>query len=98
MRVARKNAVQEGVQQVSNMGATADAIAVLPTVQLVTETDLAAVFMNAATCPVCLLDFEVGDEVKTLPCHRSHCFHTPCVHTWLAEHNTRPICRAELPR
>eukprot|EP01098_Paradermamoeba_levis_P017069 TRINITY_DN957_c0_g1_i1.p1 TRINITY_DN957_c0_g1~~TRINITY_DN957_c0_g1_i1.p1 ORF type:complete len:380 (+),score=117.19 TRINITY_DN957_c0_g1_i1:118-1257(+) len=33
------------------------------------------------SCTVCLVDFEIGDKVKTLPC--KHYFHENCIDTWL---------------
>ena len=38
---------------------------------------------------------EAGEEWKVLPC--SHAFHTDCILPWVSEHNTCPVCRAELP-
>ncbi|XP_074275385.1 RING-H2 finger protein ATL65-like [Silene latifolia] len=44
-------------------------------------------------CAVCLLDFEDGDYMRTLP-HCSHSFHVDCIDVWLRAHATCPICRA----
>lgn len=32
-------------------------------------------------CSICLEDFVVGSEVRTLPC--THFFHLSCIDTWL---------------
>ncbi|KAJ7647312.1 hypothetical protein FB45DRAFT_893034 [Roridomyces roridus] len=46
------------------------------------------------TCPICILDFEEGDDLRVLPCEGSHRFHTTCVDRWLLELSTAcPICR-----
>lgn len=44
-------------------------------------------------CPVCLADFERGEEVQTLPlcCHR---FHKECIGPWLRTSRTCPVCRS----
>jgi len=42
-------------------------------------------------CPICLLDYEEGDEVRTLPC--SHEFHKHCVDSWLENNSSCPACR-----
>ncbi|KAJ4457161.1 hypothetical protein PAPYR_7460 [Paratrimastix pyriformis] len=45
-------------------------------------------------CPVCLCDFEEGDQVRYLPC--LHQFHVACVDKWLLEKATCPICKLPL--
>ncbi len=48
-----------------------------------------------ATCPICIVDFENGDDVRVLPCEGKHRFHQECVDPWLLELSTScPICRA----
>merc|ERR1712226_663522 len=47
------------------------------------------------TCVICLDDFEVGDELRILPCN--HVYHTNCVDPWLLQ-NLRvcPQCRKKV--
>ncbi|EAU91210.2 RING-7 protein [Coprinopsis cinerea okayama7 len=46
------------------------------------------------TCPICIVDFEEGDDVRVLPCEGKHCFHQSCVDPWLLELSSScPICR-----
>merc|ERR1712129_649204 len=47
------------------------------------------------TCSVCLVDFEVGDDARQLPC--SHIIHVQCIDGWLARRWACPLCRRELP-
>lgn len=44
-------------------------------------------------CAVCLLEFEEGESMRTLPlcCHS---FHVDCIDMWLRSHATCPLCRA----
>lgn len=45
-------------------------------------------------CPICLLDFEDGDDLRVLPCEGSHQFHAPCIDQWLLEISSScPLCR-----
>lgn len=47
------------------------------------------------TCVICLTDFEVGEQVKALPCH--HGFHAVCIDPWLNERSDEcPICKASV--
>jgi len=46
------------------------------------------------TCPICIVDFEDGDDVRILPCEGKHVFHQTCVDPWLLELSSScPICR-----
>lgn len=46
------------------------------------------------TCPICIIDFEDGDDLRVLPCEGHHRFHKDCVDPWLLELSTScPICR-----
>ncbi|KAJ1687217.1 hypothetical protein LUZ63_018607 [Rhynchospora breviuscula] len=46
-------------------------------------------------CAVCLSEFLDDDTLRILPGCR-HVFHVSCIDTWLAEHNTCPVCRSNL--
>lgn len=46
------------------------------------------------TCPICIVDFEEGDDLRLLPCEGKHKFHQQCVDPWLLELSSScPICR-----
>ncbi|KAI0958926.1 hypothetical protein AcV7_004607 [Taiwanofungus camphoratus] len=46
------------------------------------------------TCPICIVDFEEGDDLRVLPCEGHHRFHRECVDQWLLELSSScPICR-----
>lgn len=46
------------------------------------------------TCPICILDFEEGDDLRVLPCEGQHKFHQRCVDPWLLELSSScPLCR-----
>jgi len=48
-------------------------------------------------CSVCRCELSVGDDVRVMPCADSHVFHDECLQPWLAQHNSCPVCRHELP-
>ncbi|KAF8556392.1 hypothetical protein OG21DRAFT_1596485 [Imleria badia] len=48
------------------------------------------------TCPICIVDFEEGDDLRVLPCEGKHRFHQSCVDPWLLElSGSCPICRQD---
>jgi hypothetical protein len=50
--------------------------------------------MGRETCPICIVDFEEGDDLRVLPCEGNHQFHQTCVDPWLLELSSScPICR-----
>ena len=46
---------------------------------------------SRASCSVCLSDIESGENMKKLPC--GHCYHSPCIDTWLLRSRICPTCR-----
>ncbi|TRM69963.1 hypothetical protein BD626DRAFT_475878 [Schizophyllum amplum] len=50
--------------------------------------------MGTDTCPICIVDFEEGDDLRVLPCEGRHQFHQKCVDPWLLQLSSScPICR-----
>jgi len=45
-------------------------------------------------CPICLVEYEEDDEIRTLPC--DHYFHKECVDSWMSSHISCPACRASV--
>jgi hypothetical protein len=58
------------------------------------EADPLPEAIGRETCPICIVDFEDGDDVRILPCEGKHVFHQACVDPWLLELSSScPICR-----
>jgi len=45
-------------------------------------------------CPICLLEYSEGDELRVLPCN--HFMHKSCLDAWLANNPSCPSCRYSL--
>ncbi|KAG8837938.1 hypothetical protein FRC18_007281 [Serendipita sp. 400] len=62
-----------------------------------TETNtLDPAAIGKETCPICIVDFEEGDDIRVLPCEGKHRFHKDCVDLWLLELSSScPICRED---
>lgn len=46
------------------------------------------------SCAICILDYTIGDKLKTLPC--SHQYHKNCVDKWLKLRSNCPMCKFDL--
>ncbi|KAI8993874.1 hypothetical protein BD414DRAFT_480700 [Trametes punicea] len=60
------------------------------------EKDVVPDAIGRETCPICIVDFEEGDDLRVLPCEGHHRFHRDCVDQWLLELSSScPICRQD---
>lgn len=58
------------------------------------DQDLVPDAIGRETCPICIVDFEEGDDLRVLPCEGHHRFHQQCVDPWLLELSSScPLCR-----
>lgn len=66
---------------------TLDYDACLEKKDIISEDDI----REEAHCPVCIDDFEIGDEYEELVC--GHKYHHDCIHPWLTANYTCPMCK-----
>ncbi|EKM54538.1 uncharacterized protein PHACADRAFT_196968 [Phanerochaete carnosa HHB-10118-sp] len=60
------------------------------------DQDLVPDAIGRETCPICIVDFEEGDDLRVLPCEGHHRFHQQCVDQWLLElSGSCPLCRQD---
>ncbi|KAJ7096297.1 hypothetical protein C8R44DRAFT_812656 [Mycena epipterygia] len=58
------------------------------------SSDVIPAAIGRETCPICIVDFEQGDDLRVLPCN--HSFHSSCVDPWLLDLSTAcPLCRQD---
>lgn len=67
----------------------------LDTMQKEGSTVLDGDIAKQVCCPICDEGLSLNEGILRLPC--KHVFHDSCLSPWLADHNTCPICRSELP-
>lgn len=51
--------------------------------------------VNVNECPICLGEYQQGEELRILP-RCSHGFHVKCIDKWFLSHSSCPICRQQL--
>merc|ERR1712129_306992 len=97
------NAMREqiGMQQQEekqNHGLSEQIIRSLPTYEYKqskkTKQNMEDADEEGESCRICLQEFKVGDEMRTLPCF--HSFHRECVDQWLHINTKCPICKHSL--
>lgn len=49
--------------------------------------------VSTPDCCICLNNFERGEMLVALPCHKKHSFHSACVRQWLRKQNCCPLCQ-----
>lgn len=52
-------------------------------------------------CSICFMDFENGEEIKQLDCHKMHIFHPECIAQWIKAAGKKkdsfcPLCRKKI--
>jgi hypothetical protein len=50
---------------------------------------------SMSDCPICISEFEEGDEIRILPTCK-HMFHVTCINMWFASHSSCPSCCQKL--
>ena len=74
--------------------ACSDQEAKTPRITDLTETEASDDTYFQTTCPICLNEYEEGDEISWSPNrHCNHFFHRACIVEWLLSHNECPCCR-----
>lgn len=79
-----------GLGRLENPPASKAAIESLPTIEIVQFH-----IVTESCCAVCKEEFELGTEVREMPC--KHLYHSECILPWLSLRNSCPVCRHELP-
>lgn len=51
--------------------------------------------VNINECPICLDEFQKGENLRILP-KCSHGYHVKCIDKWFLSHSSCPICRQSL--
>ncbi|CAH2070270.1 unnamed protein product [Thlaspi arvense] len=49
---------------------------------------------TATECSICLVEYENGDKITTLPC--KHIYHKDCISQWLEQNSVCCVCKAEV--
>lgn len=47
-------------------------------------------------CCICILPFQVSENIKLMPCNKKHIFHNTCIDKWLSHNKACPTCRKEI--
>lgn len=49
-------------------------------------------------CCICILPFQVNENIRLMPCNRKHIFHKRCIDKWLSHNKACPTCRKEITK
>jgi hypothetical protein len=60
----------------------------------VTAAPAAVLVEDAHSCPICLLAFEEGEDMRILPCDGRHRFHMDCIDPWLLNVSSLWVARS----
>jgi len=77
-----------------NTGASNSEIAALPTRQWKEDAPTGPIEekdKEHLTCNVCLMEYDKGEWLRTLPCF--HSYHKECIDKWLSSNNKCPMCK-----
>mmetsp|Transcript_25292 Transcript_25292/g.51964 ORF Transcript_25292/g.51964 Transcript_25292/m.51964 type:complete len:302 (+) Transcript_25292:73-978(+) len=80
----------------ANKGASASVITSLPLKKYSDILDSQLEGEVDSTCPICISDFDLEEELRVLPC--GHHFHSSCVDEWLRVNSTCPSCRRDIAK
>ncbi|CAO2828703.1 unnamed protein product [Amaranthus hypochondriacus] len=98
---SQMGAVETNFEEATNLfdtgevkGLPGDLVNKIPKI-MITKTNNIDASGDRSSCSVCLLDFKIGETVRSLPqCH--HMFHLPCIDKWLLRHGSCPLCRRDM--
>jgi len=96
VKFARRNVTQgqdQGVEvNQDNGGVDEEALRVMPTEKYQNPSvDLEESHQRHDDCSICLVEFNINDEIQRLQC--AHIFHPQCIRVWLAKHRDCPLCK-----
>lgn len=83
---------EEAASVATQAGASDEEIRRLPSRTLRADDDLLQSHDEERNhCPICLEAYEVGEDVRTIPCF--HSFHAHCCDPWLRQKAICPVCK-----
>jgi hypothetical protein len=77
----------------NSIGATQDEISRCPLRTLTSDDELLTRTTDGMPqqCPICLENYQPGQQVRTIPCF--HSFHKDCIDPWLLQRAVCPVCK-----
>ncbi|XP_059650125.1 E3 ubiquitin-protein ligase RING1-like [Cornus florida] len=95
MEVSPSNGIEEFIQELTQNDRLGPPPAPVSAIKALATVILTPVHLSSDSyCPVYKDEFEVGVEVRELPC--KHFCHPNCILRWLNIHNTCPVCGYQL--
>jgi len=84
--------VEPSLEAASSRGATQAQINTLEVKKFTSDM----ISKDDASCAICLSTYEDGEEIRFLPCQKTHHFHKRCVDQWLFRNKSCPMCKREI--
>lgn len=82
------------LHEIENRPVHPQLLSILPTFAYERKNEPSEENSDSDTCPICLMVYEDGDQLRMLPCF--HKYHMSCIDMWFSSKDTCPNCKTRI--